>query len=73
MPSRRRDWKTLDPPEEREIPRGRGRQVPNLAMEREMRDIRARLEDMETAQRHTTSVGYVSEFESEDEAGHERE
>jgi hypothetical protein len=48
MPPRRRDRQTPDPPEEREMPRGRGRQVPNPAMEREMRDICARLEDMET-------------------------
>jgi hypothetical protein len=73
MPPRRRDRKTPDPPEEREIPRGRGRQVPNLAMEREMHDICTRLEDMETTQRCTTGVGDVSESESEDEAGHERE
>jgi hypothetical protein len=57
--------------EDREMPRGRDRQVPNLAMEREMRDIHARLVDMETAQRHTIGVGYVSDSESEDEAGHE--
>jgi hypothetical protein len=73
MLPRRRDKQTRDPPEEREIPRGRGRQVPNLAMEREMHDIRARLEDMETTQRRTAGVGDVSESESEDEARHERE
>jgi hypothetical protein len=48
MPSRRRDRQTPNPPEEREMPGGRGRQVPNPAMEREMCDIRARLVDMET-------------------------
>jgi hypothetical protein len=48
MPPRRRDRKTLDPPEEREMLRRRGRQMPDLAMEREMRDLRARIEDMET-------------------------
>jgi hypothetical protein len=51
----------------------RGRQVPNPAMEREMRDIHARLVDMEIKQRRTTGVGDVSESESEDEAGHEGE
>jgi hypothetical protein len=73
MPLRRRDRKTPDPPEEREMPRGRGRQVPNPTMEREMHDIRARLEDMETTQRCTTGVGDVSDSKSEDEAGHEGE
>jgi hypothetical protein len=34
MPPRRRDRKTLDPPKEREMPRGRGRQMTNLAMEK---------------------------------------
>jgi hypothetical protein len=42
-------------------------------MEREMRDIRTRIKDMEIAQRHTTGVGDVSDSESENEAGHERE
>jgi hypothetical protein len=48
MPPRRRDRQTPDPPEDREMPRGRGRKVPNLAMEREMHDILPRLKDMET-------------------------
>jgi hypothetical protein len=73
MPPRRRDRQTPDLLEDMEMPRGRGRQVPNPDMEREMRDIHARLEDMETSQRCTASVGDVSESESEDEAGHERE
>jgi hypothetical protein len=73
MPSRRRDRQTPDPLEEREMPRGRGRQVPNPAMEREMHDLRTRLEDMKTAQRCTIGVGDLSDFESEDEAGHEGE
>jgi Icc-related predicted phosphoesterase len=73
MPLRRRDRQTPDPPKDREMPRGRGRQVPNLAMEREIRDIHARLEDMETTQRCTYGVGDVSEYESEYEARHERE
>jgi hypothetical protein len=42
-------------------------------MEREMRDIHARLEDMEIAQRCTSGVGDVSESKSEDEVGHEGE
>jgi hypothetical protein len=55
------------------MPRGRGRQVPNPAMEREMCDIRTRLEDMEIAQRHIAYVGDVNESKSEGEAGHEGE
>jgi hypothetical protein len=47
--------------------------VPNPAMEREMRDIHARPMDMETTQSCIAGVGYVSESESEDEPGHERE
>jgi hypothetical protein len=73
MPPRRRDRKTPDPLEEREIPRRRGRQMPNPAMVREMRDLHARLEDMETAQRCTVSVGDVSDSESENEVEHEEE
>jgi hypothetical protein len=42
-------------------------------MEREMRNIHARLVDMEIKQRCTVGVGDVSESESEDEAGHEGE
>jgi hypothetical protein len=60
-------------PEEREMPRRRGRQMPDPTMEREMHDLCARLEDMETSHRCTTDVGDVSESESEDEAGHEGE
>jgi hypothetical protein len=55
------------------MPRGRGKKVPNPSMEREMCDIRARLEDMETTQRHIASVVDLSDFESENEDGHERE
>jgi hypothetical protein len=33
-----------------------------------MRDLRARLEEMETAQRRTASVGDLSDFDSEVEA-----
>jgi hypothetical protein len=73
MPSRRRDKQTPDPPEDREMSRRRGRQMPDLAMEREMCDLRARLEDMEIAQRCIVVVGDLSDFESEIEAEHEGE
>jgi hypothetical protein len=42
-------------------------------MERQMRDLRARLEDMETTQRRTVSEGDLSDSESEIEAEHEEE
>jgi hypothetical protein len=51
MPPRRRDRKTPNLPEDREMSRRRGRQMPDPAMEREMHDLCARLEDMEIAQR----------------------
>jgi hypothetical protein len=38
-----------------------------------MRDLRARLEDMETAQRRTASVGDLSDSDSEIEAEREEE
>jgi hypothetical protein len=67
MLPRRRDRKSPNP-EERENLIRRGRQVQNPEMEREMRDLRARLEDMETSQRRTVGVGDLSDFESEVEA-----
>ena len=42
-------------------------------MEREMRDLRARLLDMEREQRHAVSAGDLSDSESEIEAEHEEE
>jgi hypothetical protein len=69
MPLRRRDRQSPDPEEEREMPRGRGRQVQNLDMEREVRNLRARMEDMETSQRHKADEGDISESENEDDAG----
>jgi hypothetical protein len=57
----RRERQSPDP-EDREV-RRRGRQVANPEMERQMRDLRARLEDMETAQRRTASAGDLSDSE----------
>jgi hypothetical protein len=54
-------------PEDREV-RRRGRPAGNPEMERQMRDLRARLEDMEVAQRHTASAGDLSDSEGEVEA-----
>jgi len=71
MPPRRRDVQSPDP-DDREVQR-RGRQAINIEMERQMRDLRARLEDMETAQRCTTSAGDLSDSKSEVEAEREEE
>jgi hypothetical protein len=46
--------------------RCRERPVVNAAMEEEMRQLRARLDAMETTQRRAPEVGDVSEAESED-------
>jgi hypothetical protein len=55
------------------MPRGRGRQVQNPDMEREVRNLRAIMEDMETSQRHKADVGDISESKKEDDAGHGEE
>jgi hypothetical protein len=47
--------------------------MPNLALEREMRELRARLDAMETTQRLTDDTRDVSEVERENEAGVEEE
>jgi hypothetical protein len=54
--------------EDRGNQRGRGRQAQNLEMERQIRDLQVRLEDMEAAQRRTTSVGDLSDSEGKVEA-----
>jgi hypothetical protein len=68
----RRDRQSPDP-EDREMVRRRGRQMTDPVMERQMCDLRARLEDMETAQSHTVSAGDLSDFESEVEVEREEE
>ena len=45
----------------------------DLAVEREMRELRAKLDAMETSQRCTINVGDISEAESENEDGNEGE
>jgi hypothetical protein len=72
MLTRRRDAQTPDP-EDRELLRRRGRQMTDPVMEREMRDLRARLEDMVTAQRRTASAGDLTDSESEIEVEREEE
>jgi hypothetical protein len=73
MPPRRRDRQTPDPPEDRKMLRRRGRQMLDLAMEREMCDLCTIHEDMETTQRCTIGARDLSDSEREIEAEHEGE
>jgi hypothetical protein len=68
----RRERQSPDP-EDRENQRRRGRQAQNPEMERQIRDLRARLEDMEAAQRRTASAGDLSDSEGEVEAEQQEE
>jgi hypothetical protein len=54
-------------------PRRRERPMPDPIVEREMRELRARLDVMETTQRHTVDARDVNEAERENEAGAEEE
>jgi hypothetical protein len=47
--------------------------MPDPAREREMHELRARLDAMEIAQRHTVDTGDISEAESENEVGNKGE
>jgi hypothetical protein len=67
----RRERQSPDP-EDREV-RRRGRPAGNPEMERQMRDLRARLEDMETAQRCEVGAGDFGDSEVEEEVVHEEE
>jgi hypothetical protein len=49
--------------------RRRDRKLPNPTVERKMCELRARLDPMETTQRHIVYAGDISEHESENEAG----
>jgi hypothetical protein len=55
------------------LSRRRDKPMPSPAVEREMRELHARLDAMETTQRRTVDAGDISEDESENEAGHEEE
>jgi hypothetical protein len=55
------------------LPRRRDRPMPDLAMEREMREIRARLDAMETTHRCTFDTRDINDPDSENEDGHEGE
>jgi hypothetical protein len=72
MLPRRRDVQSPNP-EDKEMLRRRGRQMIDITMGRKMCDLRARLEDMEIAQRCIVSAGDLSDFESEIEAECEEE
>jgi hypothetical protein len=70
----------MSPRRERQSPdhedrdaRRRGRPAGNPEMERQMRDLRARMEEMETTQRRGTGTGEFSDSEVEEEAGHDVE
>ena len=68
MPPRR---ETQSPDREDRDARRRGRLVGNPEMERQIRDLRERLEEMETTQRRGAGTVEFSDFEVEEEAGHE--
>jgi hypothetical protein len=70
MPPRRE--RQLPDPEDREV-RRRGRPTGNPEMERQMRDLRARFEEMETTQRRGVGAGDLSDSEVEEEARHAEE
>jgi hypothetical protein len=53
--------------------RRRGRPAGNPEMECQIRDLRARLEEMETTQRHGAGTAEFSDPEVEEEAGHDQE
>ena len=67
----RRERQSPDP-EDRHV-RRRGRPVGNPEMERQMRELRARLEEMEIVQRRKVGAGEFSDSEVEEEAGHAEE
>jgi hypothetical protein len=70
MPPRR---ERQSPDREDRDARRRGRPAGNPEMERQIRDLRARLEDMEATQRRGADAGEFSDPEIEEEAGHDQE
>jgi hypothetical protein len=61
MLPRRRGRQSPDLEEEMELSRERGRQAQNPDMERGMRNIHARMEDMEIRERRKADAGDISE------------
>jgi hypothetical protein len=68
MPPRR---ERKSPDREDRDARRRGRPTGNPEMEHQMRDLRARLEEMETAQRRGAGAGDLSDSKVEEEARHD--
>jgi len=68
MPPRR---ERQSPEREDRDARRRGRPAGNPEMERQIRDLRARLEEMETTQRCGAGIAEFRDSEVEEEAGHE--
>jgi hypothetical protein len=64
----RRGRQSPDPEGEREVSRERSSHGQNIEMEREIRNLRARIEDMEAAQRRTADTGDLSDSEGEADA-----
>jgi hypothetical protein len=64
----RRGRQSPNPEGERELSRERSNQRQNVDMERELRNLHARMEDMEAAQRHIANTGDLSDFEGKVEA-----
>jgi hypothetical protein len=67
----RRERQSPDP-EDREV-RRRGRPAGNPEMERQMRYLQARLEELETTQRRRAGAGDLRDYEVEEEARHAEE
>jgi hypothetical protein len=63
--ARRRGRQSPDPEKDRELSRERSSHGQNVEMKREIRNLRARMEDMEAAQRHTANTGDLSDSEGE--------
>ena len=61
----RRGRQSPDPEGEREVFRERSSHGQNIEMESEIRNLRARIEDMEVAQRRTEDIGDLSDSEGE--------
>jgi hypothetical protein len=70
MPPRR---ERQSPDQEERDARRRGRPAGNAKMERQIRDLGARLEDMETTQKRGADTGHFSDPEIEEEDGHDQE
>jgi hypothetical protein len=54
-------------------PRRRDRPMPDPVVEREMCELRVKLDAMETSQRCTIDIGDINEADSENESRHEGE